>query len=519
MPAPLSTMLCRLSWATAACALLFAPIAAAEEVEAAEVSGVQPAERPSVRVLLLGGYRAGVVMQSAFPVDPSGTLFDQRVYLDHRLRLHPRLEVGDRVVVGGEVDLLTGLLGGNLPDAEVMLDERLRWQATGARHAEARQLYFALEGRPVTMVAGLVTDHFGLGAVANDGGPAAAGFSRSPFGTDQFGDRVLRIGFGLPPSGMGGLAGHLAFDLFIDLVALDEQVDLFDRQELSLGPGARLTYREPLAQGGLWVAWHTTRAADGFTAEVFQADLFLDRTLPVGRGGDGWLRLAFEAVGRFGRTDLENGWPDVSRRKVASGAAVGQLELDLPGLAPVLALYGGVASGDADPTDGWETGLSLDRDLNAGAILFEEVLAGISARRAVALSELGGVDGRTLADEGALGGAVYAQPFVAFQPHPTVTIRVGGLVAGATVDPLLLVATDTPGVGGMTASAAQRSLGGELDAALDVQLPLVPAAQERTRVGLRLEYGHLFPGPALTEGWDEPVGPVDRLALQMGITF
>ena len=488
-------------------------------------AAAQPSDEPDpeVEVKLLGGYRVGLQMQDAFPMDVDGETFDQSVWLDHRLRFHPQLRFGRRVLAGFEVDLLTGTLGGDLPDMALADDERLRWQANGAQYAEIRQLYIRIATpgdapQRGLLELGLVTDHWGLGAVANDGGPAAAGFTDSPFGTDHFGDRVLRVGVELlpPRRAVGGITAQLV----LDMVARDDHARLFARGDMALRPGIRVLYDEPLARAGLWVNWRVTRQTAGTSSEVLQADVFLDRTLPCGRS-DGELRLAFETVGQVGRTTLENGWPDLGRRLILAGAAIGELELDLAGLGPVIGLRGGIASGDADPMDGEETELRLDRDLNAGVILFDEVLAAVSARQAEQVYQLTGSDGAPLANEGAIAGAAFALPYVAFRPHPFVDLRVGGLVAAAAVDPVHIGQVDSvaAGIGGEALERGQRFLGGEIDASVQLDMPLLPTVQPRTRFALRVEYGHLFPGPALTDGWNEPVGRVDRLALHMGLTF
>ena len=479
----------------------------------------EPDPGPDVTVKILGGYRVAMNLLEAYPVDLQGTAFEQPVYLDHRLRFYPELRIGPRVAFGVEVDLLTGMLGGSLPDATTALDERLRWDAAGARYAEVRRAYFRLDGRPVGVMLGLTVDHWGLGAMAHDGGPTAAGFSSSPFGTDGFGDRSLRVGFEVPPAHhAAGAARHTTLDFFLDVVARDDETRLFVRGDLVLAPGVRVQYLTPMARAGLWLGWRTSRDRDGGVAEVLQGDVYVDRTVPVGRR-DGTLRLAAEGVGRVGRTSLANGWPDPGARQVLAGAAVLEAEVDLPGLAPVLGLRGGVASGDDDPADDRDTGMRLDRDYNAGVILFDEVLAGLSARRAVQLYDELGVDGEAAADEGAIHGAAFCMPYVAFSPHRVVTIRFGGVVAAALVDPLLLAPAVGAGLDGTTLTAGGRFYGGELDASVDLQVPLLPESQPRTRFGLRVEYGHLFPGSALTEGWAEPVPAVDRLGVGLGVTF
>ena len=476
-------------------------------------------EGPKIHVSILGGYRAAMNVLEPYPMDLQGSLFEQRVYLDHRLRFFPELQFGDRVAIGVEVDLLTGMLGGSTPDATLALDERLRWDAAGARYAEVRQAYLRLRGRPVGMVLGLTTDHFGLGAMAHDGGPAAVGFSASPFGTDHFGDRSLRVGFELPPAlDATGAASHTVVDFFMDVVSRDDETRLFVRGDLVLAPGVRIQYLAPGARAGVWLGWRTRRERDGGVAEVFQGDVYVDRTVPVGQR-DGTLRVAAEGVGRLGRSDVSNGWPDPQGRLVTAGAAVLEAEVDLAGLAPRIGLRGGVASGDADPGDDRDTGMRLDRDYNAGVILFDEVLAGLSARRAVQLYDELGADGTPEADEGAISGAVFCMPYVAFSPHRVVTLRLGGLVAAATADPRYIVPAEGEGVDGTTVQSGGRFYGGELDASVELSVPLLPGSQSRTAFGLRVEYGHLFPGPALTCCWPTPVPEVDRLGVQLGVTF
>ncbi len=517
----------RLLAALALFGALGAPAWAWAEVDPGKVKGegeegkeqVDEEAAPRVHVNILGGYRAAMNVLEPYPVDRQGTLFEQRVYLDHRLRFYPELLFGDRVAVGVEVDLLTGMLGGSAPDATLALDERLRWDAAGARYAEVRQAYLQLRGRPVGMVLGLTTDRWGLGAVAHDGGPAAAGFSASPFGTDHFGDRSLRVGFELPPAlDATGAASRTSVDFFMDVVARDDETRLFVRGDLVLAPGVRIQYAAPGARVGIWLGWRTRRESDGGVAEVFQGDLYVDRILPVGPR-DATLRIAAEGVGRVGRSNVSNGWPDPQGRLVTAGAAVLEAEVDLAGLGPRIGLRAGVASGDADPGDERDTGMRLDRDYNAGVILFDEVLAGFSARRAVQLYDELGVDGTPEANEGAISGAAFCMPYVAFSPHEVLTVRLGGLVAGATADPLYLVPMAGEGVDGTTVHHGGRFYGGELDASVELRVPLLPASQSRSAFGLRVEYGHLFPGPALTCCWPSPVPEVDRLGVQLGVTF
>lgn len=484
-----------------------------------------PPAEPRVKVKLLGGYRVGFQAQEAFPIDRVDGTFDQSLWLDHRLRVHPRVLFGDHVVLGADVDLLTGMMGGHLPDGTIASDERLRWDNDGTRHAEIRQFYLGIyshrpDNPPVMITLGMVADHWGLGAMANDGGPAGAGFTRSPFGTDQFGDRAIRVGMQLNPPDAGAAAGPLSLEILLDLVARDDDARLFARSDVSLGPAARIRYTDERGSAGLWVGWRTKRACCGGMAEILIGDLFADGTVPLGHG-DGSVRLAFEAIGQAGRTDLATGWPDLVRRSVLAGGAVADLELDLPGLAPVIGLRGGITSGDGDPTDDRETELRLDRDFNAGLILFDEVLAGATARRAVQVHELSGIDAAHQASEGAVAGAAFALPYISFRPAPVIDLRVGGLIAVATADPIHILPADDPaaGIDGVTLTRGRRFLGGEIDASVQIDMPLVPEIQTRTRFGLRVEYGHLFPGSGLTEGWTTPVPSVDRLSVRMGMTF
>jgi len=492
--------------------------------------GADPAPEPPVKVQLLGGYRVGFQTQEAFAIDRAGHSFDQTLWLDHRLRVHPRILFGDHVVFGADVDLLVGLLGGHLPDGDLAADERLRWDNDGTRYAEVHQLYLDIyshrpDSQPVLITLGLKADHWGLGAMANDGGPDGAGFTRSPFGTDHFGDRVIRVGMQLNPPDVGAASGPLSLEILLDLVARDDDARLFERSDVALGPAARLRYTGDRGSAGLWIGWRTQRACCGEMAEVLLGDLFADGALPLGPGG-GSLRLAFEAIGQTGRTNLATGWPDpggpdLERRGVLAGGVVADVELDLPGLAPAIGLRGGVTSGDGDPTDARQTELRLDRDFNVGVILFDEVLAGATARRAIELYELSELDTSAQASEGAVAGAAFALPYIAWRPAPALDLRVGGLIAAATADPVHLLATADPaaGVDGVTMASGRRFLGGELDASVQLDMPLVPEVQSRTRFGIRVEYAHLFPGPALTEGWTVPVPEIDRLSVRMGMTF
>ncbi len=474
----------------------------------------------AVRFQMLGGYRAGLHAQDGFAIDPGGSEFYQRLYLDHRLRFQPVLTVRDVFILGGELDLLTGVLGGFLPDLTAAYDERLRWTASGLQYAEIRQLYIKLEPQRFHLEAGMLVDHWGLGAVANGGGPAAAGFGDDPFGTDAFGDQVLRVGMTVLPAVSGGTAGHIRAQFLLEMPVRDEQTQLFARKDVYFGPAIRVLYDAAMAKAGLWVCYRNGRQATGDTAEHLQVDLFFDRSLPLGRQGASF-RLAMEGAGRVGRTAFSDGWPALGRRQIVGGALVVEGGIGFPGPRAgsglEFGLRGGLASGDDDPADEVETGFELDRDYNAGLILFDEVMAGASARNAKLIGEASGYDNTRYASEGAIEGAAFAMPFVAWSPHPRVQFRLGGMLAAATTPPVFLVESTDPDAASI--ERGQRFLGGELNAAVEVDAPLLPEVQPRTRFGFRLEYGHLFPGPALTEGWDIPVGQVDLLSLRVGMTF
>jgi len=470
-----------------------------------------------VRMRLLGGYRAGLTLQDTYAIDPDGTLFEQQLYLDHRLRAAPELDIAERVIIGVELDLLTGVLGGHLPDREVATDERLRWEASGLRYAEIRRVDLRIRGQRVEMLLGLVLDDWGLGAVASSGGPAGATFGDDPFGTDAYGDQVLRMGVDILPAVPGGTLGYLRIQAMLDLVARDETTRLLGNRDLALGPGLRLLYETPMARAGAWLTWRTMREASGASAELLLVDLFVDRWLPLGRRDDRF-RVAIEVAGRAGRSSLETGWPAAARRSVLAGAAVLDGAIDLPAARLRVGLRAGVVSGDGDPTDDLETGFSLDRDYNAGTLLFDEVLAGVGARAAVAAEELTGGDGSPLAGEGAIGGGLFALPYLSFRPHPFVDLRLGGLLASAPGGiPAVQVVSE--GLAGVSRADTPPFLGGELDVSATLEIPVVPGTQNRSRFGLRLEYAHLFPGPALTEGWSEPVQAVDRFGTRLGLTF
>ncbi len=495
-------------------AVLLAGVAGAEVTVRVE-RGADRAER--VRVRMLGGYRAAIVLQDAYAIDRAGSAFEQRFYLGHRLRFAPELDVHGRFFLGVELDLLTGLLGGHMPDGELAWDERLRWDASGLRHAEFRQAYVRVHGERAVMRAGLLTDHWGLGAVANGGGPAGAGFGDDPFGTDEFGDRVLRVGVDVLPALPGGTFGYVQVQLMLDLVAQDERTRLIDDGDLALGPGLRVLYDTPLARAGGWLSWRTLRTRDGATGELLLADLFVDRTLPLGRRGARF-QLGAEVAGEVGRSSLKPGWPVEERRTVVRGAAVVDGAIDAAAAPLRFGLRAGVVSGDPDPVDGVDTGYALDRDFNAGLILFDEVLAGVGARSAVQVEELTGNDASSLAGEGAIAGGLFALPYLSIRPHRYLDIRVGGLLAAAPAGIGAIEPVDE-GLEGLFTPAGSPLLGGELDVSITLEVPFVPTVQDRSRFGIRLEYGHLFPGPALTEGWAEPVGGVDLFATRMGLTF
>lgn len=509
-------LLVALFWASPATAdeAAKAPDEAPAAEATAEAAADAPAEAPAAEggmltvaasLNLRGDYLGAV------PTDATGALYDGSAGFDPQLRLsaglatelgplHTSLELeGD---VHGELLTAPELDGVGLP-------------RDGGLAFLPRKAMLAVRGDGYRVAAGLMTSHWGLGLLANDGAhgwtPGSARFT-DPRG----GDVVLRV------MGTVGLVDKLALTLAADHL---QDTAFWPGDDTTLA-GDRvwqgilaLTWGAPgLPDAGLYVVVRNLVAEDGADLTVGVADLFLRKTLTVGEKGLGKLHLAAELALVAGTTTLAPS-VDFPRHGVMQGAGVLQANLETPGDWGVVTDFF-FASGDQNLDDRLQNAFKADPNFDQGILLYDHVLAAQSGRAVATASNLELV-GQPAANldrfptRGSVTNTVGVFPRAWWRPMHALEVYGGPLVAfGAvpTVDPF-----NTRLAGGQARNALDgdggRYLGTELDLGTRYVRDIGP-----THFQMGLELALFLPGGALQGPDTTHMDPVfgGRLTARVG---
>ncbi|HCP45777.1 MAG TPA: hypothetical protein DIU15_07035, partial [Deltaproteobacteria bacterium] len=459
-------------------------------------------------------YRIQGTFLSDFPVDAEGTMLGQAAVLDQRIRVAVAVRQG-RFRLGTEWDLLTGQLAGDLWDIPGEVDDR-------HRHKRAvitpdgfvpRRFAVRLDSDLGQLEAGLVTSHWGLGMLANDGDQDLL------FGRTDFGDRVLRLrGTTRPFAKAEGFPGreHVYLTAAADMVLADDMAQIADGQ-IATQAILSVLYRPPDARrlGVYLVHRHQDELADDRSSDLMVIDGF--GVLPVALGATGWtLELAVEAAGVLGRTDRSLSYNERQELEVRAAGVAARATFRSQGDALQVHVRGGWASGDKNPDDAFLENFTFDRDFDVGLILFDQVLGGIDAAAHALLVDPehsgappDGVD--SLATEGAFRRAMYVQPVVQVVPFRWLDLRGGLMFAGSSAPvqhPFYSFRA-----GGMARNHHDFApngglLGSELDWAVRVGGQLPWGGERAPSLALRVQGGHLFLGGALQGGTGDIVHQV-----------
>jgi len=435
---------------------------------------------------------------SDYPVDAEGTFVGQP------FSVHQRIRTGASYTFAGmefstEWDVLTGQIAGDTWEIDTAADERRRdaltalsLQGIAPRRASVKGL------SPLGQwEAGLVNSHFGLGMVANDGNQDAL------FGRSDFGDRVFRVRNTTQPFDGDGVLMPVYLTAAIDRVFADDMARMSEGQVAWQGilsalyavddfsTGTYMVYRnqkEPVSEGELD---RTTHAAllDGFLS------------IPLALGSNGWrMQVETEMAGIIGNTNRATSASSPDRVRINSGGAAARIQVQTPRDTTRLHLRGGFASGDADPDDGLSTTFTMDRDFDAGMVLFDELLGSIDAATHVLLSDPehagsppDGVD--TVLSEGAVRAALYAQPAIEYRPIEMIGLRAGAVLAWSTSP--YRQAFYSHRAGGVPYNhhnqpAGDYELGKEANWAILVDAPSMELLGQELDLDGRLQGGHAF---------------------------
>ena len=466
-----------------------------------------PAAGASVR--FDGAYRLRFNGDTDLTLDDKGFRSAQKQWLEHRLRLTPKVvEIGEEtgVEVQASFDILSGVLAGDLASdfrgfgfTERSLRNGLKPEGFDFRHLFA-EVRFPFG----TFALGQMPSEWGMGMLANSGN----GEETADFGDARFGDIVDRALFSFRP--LQGLLGP--------------RID-FGRQ-LTLSVGGDLVYRDRYAQllvkngSGVEfgdVAFQVVGMAVYAPEEGTRAGFYVTRRMQsyAASGGDlhawtfdGWARHAFplgagvvlslegEAAQIYGGSSHAGNPAPGDARVSQQGAALratlarGQLEAELEA---------GYASGDSNPFDDRQSAFLMSRDYKVGMVLFDEVRMFQSQNAARRLSDPAlsgtprpGLD--LIPTQGAVSNAVYLKPTVRWRPRAFGgTLRlVGSVLFARAPEPVVdeyqaLIASTPLNAFGHTAGT---NYGVEVDGAVGWRVRLVDTLGFESGV----QAGYLFPG-------------------------
>jgi hypothetical protein len=473
-----------------------------------------PAAAADVRVD--GSYRLRFNTESNYLLDGVGFRLGQEEWVEHRLRITPKIVEADLVEVQGSFDVLSGLIGGDL--APNFQD--LGWQGRSNRDGihtsgfEFRHLFAKLRMPFGVFEFGQMPNDWGMGMFMN-GGDQENAFD---FGDERFGDIVDRVLFATRPFGFLGprsnIARQVALALAADLVYRDRYASLFvsgtnNSQSLFSGGGlqwgdiasevlAALVWDpSPESRAGIYVSrrWQDFALGQG-SLHWWVVDLHARTLFPI--GSLGVLSLEAEAAQIYGSTTHS---PNLSaiRTKISQQGAAGRAVLSRGTIEAEL--EAGYASGDSNPFDDVNTQFQFSRDYKVGLVLFDEVIQFQTQNSARRLADptlfarpLSGVD--QLPSQGAVTNAIYLKPTVRWRPSLFAgRLRLVGSVLFARaaepyIDPYGTYVGSAPV--NVFGAAAGRNYGTEIDAAASWHVRL----DGTLAYEIGVQAGRLFPGNA-----------------------
>ncbi|MBI4821820.1 MAG: hypothetical protein HY791_36510 [Deltaproteobacteria bacterium] len=486
----LATRTSSIATRTATVALLEPTKTATRTAEAVSVREPNPASSSDALLGfdLLGGHLTVPLMlslsaegTSSFPVDRDANDFQPGLALSPLLRvgLEFKRTLSGMVSLFAEYehDLPTGSWTSDTPVA----GEGLPGSAPVA--AQLRKAWVRVSYGPFLHGgAGILTSHFGLGLVANDGAHAwTPGSAR--FLDPRAGDVVLRGFVSTGPLTDAELVIAMAVD---NLQRDDARVEGDSAYQFVASALVELP-----VHAGMFFVHRRQTSEDGRYLDVSLFDL-------TARVSSGPLTLEVEAALATGGTSL-GGSPEIPDSDVLQLGAVARASLSFSTFGAVVDLV--YASGDPNAHDAHATGFHADPSLETGLLLFRSVQAaqtgrgyGTAADPMLVGAPPAGIE--RLPTRGGLTNALVAFPRLWVRPVADLETYGGVLVAVApekTIDPF-----NTDLAGGPPRNALDRDPGSYLGTELDLGIRYSPK-----RLSFGAEGGVLFPGSAI--GDSKPV--------------
>jgi hypothetical protein len=491
-------------------------------------SEVAPPEPDLVRFQIHGEYQVRYEHLRSFPLDPTvttvsknpGAITDslgQNDFAYHWLRMTPRLQIKDTVEIVGQIDIVTGMVLGQLAHDD-SADQTPRDSYDGFNNIQPRWLYVQWKTPVGVLRVGQQPSHWGMGIVANDGDHP------SLFGDYRYGDISERVLFATKPFGketdftVAAAADFVYRDALADITQKNYATQGVLFAEYGRGPnlvGLYGVYRyqwqdetsEPLAPYKNVIHAGIIDAAGRFAVPVKGTDAFLfgegegaivlgstneERTLEEAETGTLTQIRSYGGAAAVGVVHRAHcGCTDEKPEARAFGDFVGEVEV-------------GYASGDANPLDDTEHRFTFNPNHKVGLLLFDEIMRFQTARSATALQDpLFQNAGRPtpganlLASNGGVFGAQYINPTAVYRPWKWLDLKAGVVLAEASadvVDPYRL-ATHGSYTNYLGGSSTSHDLGIETDGGFEVRIPLSYGMV----VVVGAQGGVLFPGGALAD--------------------
>jgi len=439
----------------------------------------------------------------------------QNLFFESWLRLRPSLSLGERFRVVFQVDVARAVVADN-PAVDVGLAREPRGDTFPYGAIDVRQGYVEWESRIGVFRLGQQGFTWGLGVVANDG-------DRAPvFGDYRYGDLVERVGFATRP---GGRSSNLVAAIAGDLVYRDRVATLVDG-DLALQGVAALYYQDHSCRAdcdrrrvGALATYRDASFRDGDFLRVLVGDLFAQWDWPTpDRTGRVFAGVELALIG--GSTNAAR-TIYVDTHDVLQFGGAARLGIERTGRYRIT-LEGGYASGDRNPVDGTQRGLTFNPSHRVGLILFPELIAWETARSAAiagdpALAARGANGRRLLPSNGGVSGAAYLYPTAVVNLGRHLDLRLGAVLGVATADRVDPTSVQIYGTarnyrGG---DATKRDLGLELDLGVNGRFPLPGNV---TLTG-GLQGAVLFAGRAFDDAAGRGLGRIAMVTARLGMEF
>jgi hypothetical protein len=500
---------------------------------------VSAAEPGVVRLQIHGEYQLRYQGQSSLLLTPTATALSahpgavadslgQNNFLSHWIRVTPRLQVGSKLEIVGQMDVVTGVVLGDTAH-DTYADYTPRDDHDGFKNVQPRWLYLEYTSPIGLFRVGQQGAHWGMGIVANDGDHP------NLFGDYRYGNIVDQVLFATKPLGIDSpwvvaLGGGLVFKDDIALLSRGDHAwqgvlatfvesgmnrigvyGVYRNQTRDRSAGDLLPYTDKIEAGVVDVAGNfaVPIPTPGAPAYLFGAG-----EIATIFGSTNALRtpeqtlaqqtINLRSYGGAVSAGFVIGAHDPKPRKRGAVAAL-ESRPDLFGKL-VTQIEFGYASGDADPLhgDGTEKRFVFNANHKVGLVLFDEVMRWQTSRTATAAQDpllanasrpAPGID--LLPTNGGVAGAQYVYPTITYRPIANVDLKGGAVIAQTTadlVDPYRLV-KDGAYVNYRGGSSARHDLGLELDAGGEVRFAL----DYDMTLQLGAQGGVLFPGGALAD--------------------